>query len=159
MATPMHDKDYEKRKQEAQELIAAGGCSAIKLWSGTDAERLCPKDHIKDVKFDPLEAPVYITEWLDAAKKAVELINRGIFLLQPVSSEPAKESHAVNHAIEFTEWINSEGWSISTAALDGHPVWTRTSEDQTHLEGFVLSDLYQSFLKHKKIADQWKISI
>src|ERR1700748_1759425 len=92
MPTPALNREYEKRKERAKELIAAGGCAAIKYWSATDAERLCPKEHSAEVKFEPLEGMVYISEWLTAAKKAVELITRGISLLEPVPAEPTKES-------------------------------------------------------------------
>jgi hypothetical protein len=93
MATPMRDAEYEKRKDEAKLLIAAGGCSAIKFWSNTDATRLCPADHKKEVGLDPLEAPIYVSEWLEAAKKAVELISKGIALLEPAApSSPSLDS-------------------------------------------------------------------
>lgn len=82
MATPTFDQDYENRKQAAKELIAAGGCSAITFWSRTDAERLCPDEHKSEVDFDPIEAPVYISDWITSAKKAVELIKKGIDILE-----------------------------------------------------------------------------
>lgn len=86
MATPMLDREYEERKKNAKKLIAAGGCAAIKFWSNTDALRLCPTEHKDEVKFEPPEGMVYISEWLDAAKKAIELIRKGIELIEPKQS-------------------------------------------------------------------------
>ena len=78
MATPTINNDYEQKKNEAKELIAAGGCHAISFWSRTDAERLCPKAYND---FEQIEAPVYIDEWIAQGEKAIELIQRGINLL------------------------------------------------------------------------------
>ena len=80
MATPKNDAEYEAKKQKAKELIAAGGCFAIQYWSHTDALRLCPKEHNK--LETQLEAPIYINEWVTSAKKAMQLIQEGIDLLE-----------------------------------------------------------------------------
>lgn len=87
MATPKHDPEYELKKKTAKELIAAGGCYALYFWSRTDAERLCPEVHIK---FNDTEVPYYISDWVKAGKKAVELIQEGINLLDPPTQKTLK---------------------------------------------------------------------
>lgn len=82
MAVPAHNPEYDQRKQDGKKLIAAGGCSALSLWSRTDAVRLCPPEHMKEVDFAELEPNMFISEWLDAAKRAVVLIQRGIDLIE-----------------------------------------------------------------------------
>jgi len=82
------DPKWEATKEEAKKLIAAGGCSAIKYWSNTDAIRLCPEEHKKEVHFEALECMVYISEWEDAANKAIELINRGLSLIKSKKKHP-----------------------------------------------------------------------
>lgn len=79
MATPTHDPEWEAKKQKAKELIAAGGCYAIQFWSNTDAIRLCPKEYSD---FKQLEAPIYSSEWIASARRAISLIQQGIKLLQ-----------------------------------------------------------------------------
>lgn len=79
MATPTNNPEFEAKKQKGKELIAAGGCYAICFWSRTDAERLLPKTHDK---LPDLEPPVYTGEWIQAAKKAIELIQSGIDILE-----------------------------------------------------------------------------
>ncbi|MES2287437.1 MAG: hypothetical protein V4547_17215 [Bacteroidota bacterium] len=69
-----------KQKKEARELIAAGGCYAIQLWSRTDADRLCPKKHNH---FDIITSAADNSEWVESGKKAIELIQKGINLLNP----------------------------------------------------------------------------
>ena len=80
MATPIYDAEYEAKKEKAKELIAAGGCYAIQFWSHTDAIRLCPKEHNRLETH--LEARVYIADWISSAKKAMQLIQEGIDLLE-----------------------------------------------------------------------------
>ncbi len=80
MATPIHDAEYEAQKQKGKELIAAGGCHAIRYWSKTDAERLCPPAH--NILTDN-EPPFYTSDWVKVANKAIELIQSGIKLLSP----------------------------------------------------------------------------
>jgi len=109
MAIPILDKEYEERKKQAKELISAGGCAAIKYWSNTDAFRLCPSKYKDEVKFDPLEGMVYISEWLDTAKKAIEFISKGIELIEPKptpSTNNQREGEKEVHPI-FKGW-NSE---------------------------------------------------
>ena len=79
MATPTINQEYELKKQTAKELIAAGGCYALQYWSRTDAERVCPEQH-KD--FQPLDGTVYVSDWIDTAKKSIQLIQQGIDLLE-----------------------------------------------------------------------------
>lgn len=102
--------EWEARKEEAKKLIAAGGCSAIKYWSNTDAIRLCPEEHKKEVHFEALECMVYISEWEDAANKAIELINRGLALIKskkkhPPASPPAP---AIEGKGEDRDWEAKE---------------------------------------------------
>jgi len=85
MATPIHDKEYEDLKLKAKELIAAGGCFAIQYWSNTDAQRLCPEEYNK-LEIHP-EVPHYIPSWITSGKKAIELIQQGINLLEPTPPE------------------------------------------------------------------------
>ena len=103
MATPTRDIHWEARKEEAKKLIAAGGCFAIKFWNNTDAISLCPPEHQPELKFEPLEGMVYISEWEEAAKKAIELISRGLDLLNKKSA-PAPSLPSIEPEEENEKW-------------------------------------------------------
>lgn len=83
MATPMYDKEWEDQKEYGKQLIAAGGCYALSFWSRTDAERLFPKNEKITQNFIELDGvPIYNSEWIEEANKAIELIQKGIKLLE-----------------------------------------------------------------------------
>lgn len=128
MATPIINKEYEEIKMRAKELIAAGGCAAIKFWSNTDADRLCPKEHRGEVKFEPLEGMVYADEWLESAQKAVELINRGIALLTPVPSS------AIPQREEEKDWTDDPVIIAMVTAVmrEADPLFEKTGGGTRH---------------------------
>lgn len=86
MATPAFNPELDKRIKEGKELIAAAGCAALMFWSRTDAKRLCPKEHA-DYVIDDVEMP-YRSEWIVQAKKAIELLEKGIAMLEPQTPQP-----------------------------------------------------------------------
>lgn len=82
MAIPVTNPEWELKKEEAKKLIAAAGCAGIMLWSRTDAERLLPKEYKDEVYIEP-DGPVSTHEWLLTAKKAAELLQKAIAMLEP----------------------------------------------------------------------------
>ncbi len=106
--TPTRYFEWEATKEKAKALIAAGGCAAIKFWSNTDAIRLCPKDHAKELNFQPLEGIVYISEWEESALLAIELISRGLELIKK-TVEPAAETE------KETGYVNSDRYIPMTS--------------------------------------------
>jgi hypothetical protein len=136
MATPTRDKEYENRKEKGKKLIAAGGCAAIKFWSNTDAIRLCPDEHKNELDFRPLEAPIYISEWIEEAKKAIKLIYEGVALIARDWKSPETESPS---SIE-----GEDGWAVAFKFRN----MLAEIYDELHGRGKICSDIEDLFAEY-----------
>ena len=139
MAIPKIDKEYEALKQEAKELIAAGGCHAISLWSRSDAERLCPDKH---KKFEELEVPMYISDWIKEARKAIELIWAGIEMLTPYNDN--KEDAPVQEK-EISVWHKGEKLVPESKLLELQERISQLEQERKD----IASDAWDAALKRK----------